>query len=210
MGFPIHFDIWRIFHTKKTHAHIAMTRRALCVGSTSCWIILLNVKSPQFVEKHFQVKVVSIQTVNDSHIVHDFHIGFHFCFCFFSFLLFRSFDSITSIVQTIENQMLRIEKHLLGNFECLIVSKSNTYTSVWKGIFPIFCCFVSGIWWRCSFFVGCASSIEFNWKIMSLLIDDELFYSQNCFVLFSYRYIFDSLIFRFFIDSIRKICSNWQ
>lgn len=44
-----------------------------------------------------------------------------------------------------------------------------------------------------------ASSIEFNWKIVSYLIDDELLFTKLFHIVLN-TCIVDSLIFRFFID----------
>lgn len=70
----------------------------------------------KFIGKYFQVKIVSIQTVNDSHIAHDFHFGI-----LKFYLSFVWFDYVDCSDHT-KTRCWELRTIYLNNFQCLIVS----------------------------------------------------------------------------------------
>lgn len=213
MGFPVRFDSWRIFHTKDIHAHTAMIRVALCWFDfiCVCWIVLPNAKSPEFVRKHSHVKLVSIQAENDSHIAHETNV-FHFDFSFFFSFVRLIRLCRTSVVQAIENQMLRNENHLLENFQLSHRIENREHTLQFEKKCIQYSVGLLLFLELMAIFVRFVRCVINRIQLENCVIVDWwwAFYSEN-FVLNEWNagitISTDSLIFRFFIDSILKIAS---
>lgn len=170
-------SIFQAFSTQRirTHIHSCDPCGSVLVRLHSLLnCIAPNVKSPKFVGKHFQVKVVSIQTVNDSHFAFEDNV-FHFDILFVWFDYVDCSDHRKPDAENWKPFTWTFSMPDRIEIECIHFSSK-------RNVFLFSCYFVVGI--GCSLFVGCVIN---RIQLENCVIVDWwwAFYSRNCFILFS-------------------------